>query len=275
MKEYLWTRDGCRLQYQSSYQHSKQNWLFLPGGPGLGSESLAELTELLNGKIPGAIWHVDLPNDGSNILPDKPISSWKSVLLQAIAAFENVILVAHSSLGMFAQTMPELEKLLHGLVLMGSAPDASWQKRLAEYVKDTRDKATIEAEKDYINHASNESLRNLLILEAKNCFISEKSLIKGKDLIKRLPINHSASEEAAKNFDSENYQATWIPEKINTLIINGSNDLITPIDLFINNPRYQRKNILIKEIPAAGHYSWFENPSAVVAAFQAFAANSM
>ncbi len=68
MKEYLWALDGGRLQYQSFYKNSDINWLFLPGGPGLGSEALTDLTGLLRDKIPGVIWHFDLPNDGSNIL---------------------------------------------------------------------------------------------------------------------------------------------------------------------------------------------------------------
>ncbi len=38
---------------------------------------------------------------------------------------------AHSTLAMFVQTMPELEDTLHGLVLMGTAPDATWQQKFA------------------------------------------------------------------------------------------------------------------------------------------------
>ncbi len=35
MKQYLWTLDGGRLQFQSAHNNSEINWLFLPGGPGL------------------------------------------------------------------------------------------------------------------------------------------------------------------------------------------------------------------------------------------------
>ena len=133
MKQYLWTLNGARLQYQSAHNNGDTNWLFMPGGPGLGSEALTGLTEIVKDKIPGVIWHFDLPNDGSNNLKDQPISDWRASLIQAITAFERVILVAHSSLGMYVQTMPELEAMLHGLVLIGSAPDASWQNTFAEY----------------------------------------------------------------------------------------------------------------------------------------------
>lgn len=268
MKQYLWTSDGGRLQYQSASQSNAINWLFLPGGPGLGSEALAGLTQLLKNKIPGVIWHFDLPNDGSNILSDKPISNWRSALIQAITAFDKVILVAHSTPGMYVQTMPELETLLHGLVLIGSAPDASWQKQFGEYCKNNMTSAIEEAEVEYMENPTNKSLRELLIASAQNCFVTEKSLEEGKSLIKRIPVNYAASEQAEKSFDSDNYQATWVPKKVPTLIMAGSNDYITPLDLFQKNKDYQNENIMLKEIAGAGHYPWFENPDDIVKAFE-------
>ncbi len=267
MKEYLWTFDGGRLQYQSSHETSMINWLFLPGGPGLGSEALAGLTQLLKDKIPGVIWHLDLPNDGSNTLIDKPITHWRSAINQAVKAFEKVILVAHSTPGMYVQTMPELEKLLYGCVLIGSAPNAEWQKTFEEYCKHNTDAHIASAEKEYINNPNNENLRRLLIAAAKYCFVTEKSLQEGKELFSKIPINHSANEQSSKFFDSEKYQATWIP-KINTLITSGSKDHITPLHFYSNNPEYKKSNILVHEIPGAGHYPWYENPNEVVNIFQ-------
>jgi pimeloyl-ACP methyl ester carboxylesterase len=269
MKEYLWTSDGGRLQYQSFYEDSTINWLFLPGGPGLGSEALAGLTQLLKDKISGVIWHLDLPNDGSNISKDKPITNWRSAIIQAVKSLEKVILVAHSTPGMFVQTMPELEKLLYGCVLIGSAPNASWQKTFEEYCKKNTDDNITSAEKNYIDNPNNESLRRLLIAAAKHCFVNEESLEKGKELFSKIPVNHSASEQASKCFDSEKYLATWIP-KINTLITTGSEDHITPLHLYSNNMEYKQQNILIREISGAGHYPWYENPVEVTKAFQDF-----
>lgn len=270
MKQYLWTLDGGRLQYQSSHNPGAINWLFFPGGPGLGSEALTGLTGLVKQKIPGVIWHFDLPNDGSNVLQDKPISNWRTALNQAIAAFDNVILVAHSTPAMYVQTMPELEDSLAGLVLIGTAPDASWQKIFADYAKAHTTAAITAAEKDYIEHPHDETLRKLLITAAKHCFVTEQSLLDGQALFRSLPINHAANELAAQAFDAEKYKATWIPQNLNTLIMAGSSDHITPFSLFKSNRDYQRKNILMKEVPGAGHYPWFENPSGVVDAFVEF-----
>lgn len=269
MKEFLWTLDGARLQYQSLCKNGSINWLFLPGGPGLGSEALAGLTQLSKDKIPGVIWHLDLPNDGSNIIKDKPILNWRSAIIQAVKALEKVILVAHSTSGMFIQTMPELENLLYGCVFISSAPNASWQNYFEEYRKKNMDANIVSAEKEYIDNPNNESLRRLLIVEAKHCFVTEESLKKGKELISKIPVNHYANEQASKCFDSEKYHATWIP-KINTLITTGSNDYITPLHLYANNSVYKQENLLIREISGAGHYPWYENPIEVVAAFQDF-----
>jgi pimeloyl-ACP methyl ester carboxylesterase len=191
-------------------------------------------------------------------------------LIQAITAFEKVILVAHSTPGMYVQTMPELEKLLHGLVLIGSAPDASWQKTFEEHCKKNTDSIIFDAEQEYIKNPNNESLRKLLIAAAKFCFVTEKSLKEGKELFMKIPVNHAASDQASNSFNSEQYQATWIPKTVNTLITTGSSDHITPLTLFQNNKKYQRTNILLKEILGAGHYPWFENPAQVVYAFQQF-----
>ena len=267
MKPYLWTLDGGRLHYQSAYKTSEVNWMFVPGGPGFGSEALSGLTQLIKDKIPGVIWHFDFPNDGSNILQDKSILNWHISLTQAINALDKVILVAHSTPGMFVQTMPELENVLHGLVLIGSAPDASWQNSFGEYCKTNRDPMIVEAENNYTENPNNETLRKLLISAAKNCFVTEKSLLEGRELFRRIPINHCANELVSKIFDSENYKATWVPQKVPTLITTGSNDHITPLSLFTDNKMYQSDNILIKEISGAGHYPWFENPNEVVHAF--------
>lgn len=270
MKPCLWTSDGGRLQSQSAHNNSRINWLFLPGGPGLGSEALAGLTGLLKDRIPGAIWHFDLPNDGSNILMGKPISNWCESLIQAITTFEKVILVAHSTPGMYVQTVTELEEMLHGLVLVGSAPDASWETLFEEYRKNNADPAITELEKEYIENPCNESLRKLLTAAAKHCFTNEQSLIDGKALFQQIPVNHGASKWSSENFNSENYKAEWVPQQVPTLIIAGSNDCITSLELFKKNAMYARDNILIDEIDGAGHYPWFENPDETLRAFEKF-----
>jgi len=62
----MFTRSGVHM-VQHRVNRGDLNWLFLPGGPGLGSESLHELVAAV--QTPGTSWLVDLPGDGSNIDP--------------------------------------------------------------------------------------------------------------------------------------------------------------------------------------------------------------
>src|SRR5215217_5225721 len=66
MTETRFTPSGVRLRRHSS-RPGDLNWLLLPGGPGIGSESLQELADAID--VPGAVWLVDLPGDGSNLAP--------------------------------------------------------------------------------------------------------------------------------------------------------------------------------------------------------------
>ena len=105
-KSYLWTSLKARLQLIATKPGANFNWVFLAGGPGLGSESLAPLTELLN--LSGSMWNLDLPGDGSNLTFDDQeyFSHWSEALVEAISALDQVILVAHSTGGMYALATP-------------------------------------------------------------------------------------------------------------------------------------------------------------------------
>jgi pimeloyl-ACP methyl ester carboxylesterase len=130
-KKYLWTKLKARLQLIRTTPGANLNWLFLAGGPGLGSDSF---TQLLN--LPGAMWNLDLPGDGSNVTTNDSeyFSHWSEALVEAVGTLDNVILVAHSTGGMYALATPALEKIVTGLVLMDSAPDSSWQQVFMEFV---------------------------------------------------------------------------------------------------------------------------------------------
>jgi pimeloyl-ACP methyl ester carboxylesterase len=135
VKTCLQTPSGARLQLVRNSDGKNLHWLFLPGGPGLGSESLGLLLNIL--QLPGTMWRVDLPGDGSNTTSSnyESFSHWPSALIEAISKFEHVILVAHSTGGMYALSTPEIENFLGGLILLGSAPDAGWQISFEETIK--------------------------------------------------------------------------------------------------------------------------------------------
>ena len=102
------------------------DWLFLPGGPGIGSESLLELVDTLD--VPGTRWLVDLPGDGANTdppgAPDDPFAVWPQVVVEAAQAVPRPVFTGHSTGGMYLLSTPALEPLLAGLVLLSTAPNA-------------------------------------------------------------------------------------------------------------------------------------------------------
>lgn len=269
-KNYLWNKYGLRLQFIKSQRGGAWNWLFLPGGPGLGSESLAHLTAFLD--LPGTVWHIDLPGDGSNTSENniESFKSWPLALEDVVGALEGVILVGHSSGGMFALSLPSLEKKLSGLVLIDSAPDSSWQRCLAEMLQSSPIAELERLDKLYRAQPDNELLKKLTVAAAPYFFI-KKDLQRGEQLLQELPYNYETCNWAAQHFDAD-YQAKWVPQELCTLIIAGSEDRMTPISLFKERADFNRAHILIKEIEKAGHFPWIENPRAVARAFSEFLA---
>lgn len=267
-KNFLWARLKSRLQLVNNQRSCSYHWLFLPGGPGLGSESLSELTQIL--QLPGTMWHLDLPGDGSNITTNNSeyFSHWSVALVEAVKAFDKVILVAHSTGGMQALATPRLEELLAGLVLMDSAPDTSWQNIFMKYVKQHPIPKVEKLQKIYNENPNNEVLKQLIVASAPYLFTTS-GLKKDISFLEKLPINYQTCEWSAQHFDST-YKAKWIPKNIPTLILGGSEDCITPLRLFAQSPDFQRDNIFIREIKDAGHYPWIENPEQVILTFKEY-----
>ncbi len=255
----FWTASRARLQWVRTQEGENWNWIFLPGGPGLGSESLLPLINILH--LPGTVWRLDLPGDGSNIEQGAAIRHWAKALLEAADSLENVIMIGHSRGGMFLLSLPELEKKIKGLILLDAAPDNSWQEEFASRITHSDSPE----EEDYKNHPSNETLRKFVLAGAPYMFTKE-GLAKGLRSLEGLPYNHEAIQWTLKHFDP-GYSAKWIPQTMPTLILSGSEDLATPLKLFSRKQEYHRSNISLVEINNAGHFPWIENPAAVANAF--------
>jgi len=262
-KTLFWTPSGARLQLVRTLAGKNLNWIFLPGGPGLGSESLIPLLDIL--QLPGTMWRLDLPGDGSNTTHGT-ISQWAPALLEAAGAFENVIMVGHSRGGMFLLSLPKLEKKIKGLVLLDTAPDKTWQKEFASRIIHS----ALPEETNYYHHPSDETLKGFVLAGARYMFTQEW-MEKGTKSLENLPYNHQAIQWTQKHFDPT-YSAKWIPKQIPTLILAGSEDLATPLKLFAQKKEYHRSNIMMREIRNAGHFPWIENPVDVAAAFKEYCA---
>ena len=263
------TPSGVRLR-RHSQREGDFNWLLLPGGPGIGSESLIELADAL--AVPGAIWLVDLPGDGSNRnapgAPADPFVQWPQVVVEAAEALPNVIFAGHSTGGMYLLATAGLEPHIRGLVLLDTAPDASWH---AHYVAMTQrhplpdvDAAAAIYEAD----RRDENIAAIAVASAPWNFTSA-GLSAGRALLARMPYNNAAVDWSDAHFDHV-YFARWWPASLPVLIMAGAEDRIVWQGGW-DEPRFHGANVQFATIPGAGHFPWVENARAVAEAFDAFA----
>ncbi|MCX4083911.1 hypothetical protein N7281_03385 [Rickettsia hoogstraalii] len=108
----------------------KLNWLFLPGGPGMGANYLIDFVSKLD--LQGSLYIGDFPRDGDNRNTEEiSYEDWKAGLIEVINRLAPCILVTHSFSGMFSLTIDNLENILTGLVIMSSTPNNPWTKETA------------------------------------------------------------------------------------------------------------------------------------------------
>ncbi|WP_198670282.1 alpha/beta fold hydrolase [Dyella sp. C9] len=256
--------------------HSKRgdhlNWLLLPGGPGIGSESLHELADAM--AVPGQIWLVDLPGDGSNTLhdDDDPYSQWPQVLVEAAQVLPNAVYVGHSTGGMYLLATPQLHGLVRGLALLDTAPDASWHPA---YVEMTRKYPLPAFEQAAVAYAEEKSIGNLTTLAVSSAEwnFTADALEVGRALLARMPYNSAAVEWSDACFD-HSYRAAWWPTDIPVLRLWGDRDRIVTQRGW-SAPKYNTPNVMVRPIARAGHFPWIDNPGEVAEAFSTFARRVM
>ncbi|MFT3774219.1 MAG: alpha/beta hydrolase [Minicystis sp.] len=263
------TPSGVRLRRQSDGPGAL-SWLLLPGGPGIGSESLQELAGAL--EVPGSIWLVDLPGDGSNRsppgAPEDVFAVWPSAVVEAAQAVPNPVFVGHSTGGMYLLATPELAPYLKGLALLDTAPDASWHPR---YVEMTRAWPLPEVEAAAAVYEADRRDANIAAVAVASApwNFTPVGLEAGRELLARMPYNSKAVDWSDAHFDHV-YAARWWPTDIPVLRLAGAEDRIVWQGGW-EQPRFRTPNVIERSIPGAGHFPWIENPGAVRAAFSDFA----
>ncbi len=270
--KYLYDENHTRYQLVKSQPGQVMvNWLFLPGGPGVDSSCFLDLIKEM--QVPGNFWLVDLIFNGSNepyeFTSHSVYESWGEFLLSAVSKFDNPILVGHSFGGYFPLFFPQLENLLKGFVILNSVPtlnSALFSKYAAEHSLPSLSEATAR----FINTPTREALKELYLLEALYFFAPQNRAKGIEQIVEKLdfciPTEHWWYTEGAKTYS----EIKWIPEKTPTLIIGGSDDLITPLDIFEQDLRFIRDNIRIMRVPNAGHFPWVEKPDVINEVFASF-----
>lgn len=265
MEDLRFTASGVRLRKHSA-RSGELNWLLLPGGPGIGSESLEDLAAALT--VPGTIWLVDLPGDGSNREPpgigSDPFTLWPQVLLEAALILPEAVFVGHSTGGMYLLATPELADHVRGLALLDTAPDCDWHPRFVEMATNHPLPAVDAASAIYEADRRDENIAAVAVASAEWNFTAA-GLDKGRELLARMPYNSAAVDWSEANFDHV-YRATWWPRDLPVLVLAGADDRIVWQGGW-NEPRFHTSNARYRQVSDAGHFPWIENPAAVAAAF--------
>jgi pimeloyl-ACP methyl ester carboxylesterase len=265
----FWTRSGVRLRRRGS-RSGTPHWLLLPGGPGIGSDSLEELVDTAD--LPGTAWLVDLPGDGSNrdapgAGPD-PYAQWPTVLLEAARAVPDPVFVGHSTGGMYLLSTPALAQVLRGMVLISSAPDAGWREGFLATVRAHPLPEVDAATAAYEREPTDEHLARLAVASAPWNFPAP-TLEVGAALLARMPYHGGAVAWSAEHFDDD-YRASWWPERLPCLVVSGSDDRIVDQSAW-QRPQFAGRHVLHRTIRGGGHWPWLDAPEQVRGAFADFA----
>ncbi|MER8096804.1 alpha/beta fold hydrolase [Streptomyces goshikiensis] len=187
-------------------------------------------------------------------------------MAEAAEALDEVVMVGHSTGGMFLLSVPELEDRLAGGALISSAPHAGWRTAFAEWAESHPIPTLGEAATACGQDPSDETL-HALTLAATEWNLTPGALAAGRALLEDLPYCHAAVAWADTHVD-ETYQARWKPaDTLPTLVISGSEDHVVDQDLWQADPAFNRPHVLRRTIDGAAHFPWVENPRAVGAAF--------
>ena len=185
-----------------------------------------------------------------------------------IKKFQNPILVGHSCGGQIPLLFNELENHLKGLVLLNSSP-CLWLEEAVKFAKENNLPDLSEDMKEFTAKPNQETF-NKALYACSPYYFSPQHLERGRQFLEKIPFAFEPAVWWQRKATEIAYSATWIPQKVKTLIISGENDGIIPFALFEKDERFQRENIEKFFIKNAGHFPWIEEPEKVKALFKEF-----
>jgi pimeloyl-ACP methyl ester carboxylesterase len=252
---------------QIKVSDEKLNWLFLPGGLGMGSEYLVNFVEQL--RLAENLYVGDFPGDGSNRNIDNiTYDILKNGLIEVIRELSPCILVTHSFSGMLALTIPELENIAEGLVIMNSGPNNSWINELNVTQQKNNLPNILDDTVRFYKNPTDKNLHKLFI--ACIPYLFHPSEIKsGQEIIENSSFNANSRLWADQYFHPT-YKNTWIPKTLPTLIIGSTNDNLLPSLLFEREKAFIKENIKIVTLNQTGHFPWITHLELINKLFENF-----
>ncbi len=268
MANYLYDADQVRYELYQINPGKSYNWLFFPGGPGADSCYLRSLVDEL--KLPGNVWLIDMPGNGSNHCKEHTddFDRWLDLFPQVVAKFENPIVVGHSFGGMLPLLYPDLENFLAGCVILNSSPCA-WAEEAQAYAKQFQLPDLTQDMQAFVQNPNQETFHAALGA-CMPYYFPKATLEKGSKIFSQVPVHYRPAVWGQIKSAEGKLTARWVPQKVATLIIGSKYDCICPFTLFKRDERFHRPNIRLTFIEDAGHFPWIENPNFVRRAFDDF-----
>lgn len=265
MQSYLYDENHTRFQLVKSVSGNQEiNFVFLPGGPGVDSSCFNDLVKCMD--VPGNYWLIDLPFNGTNepqsVNSENICQQWDRFLVDAIKRFENPVLIGHSFGGYLPLFCPELEDVLRGLIILNSVPTLH-SELFAKYAKENDLPSLSEAQTEFVQKPSLDTMHKLYMLESYYFFSSKNRMLGVEKVINKLEYCISTEHWWYVKGFVHYSEIKWVPQKVPTLIVGGTDDNITPLEIFSSSPQFQKNNIKMINIDAAGHFPWIEQPEKI------------
>jgi len=270
-QHYFFDGDGVRYQLYQTNGEKNYNWLFFPGGPGGDSCYLGSLIDEL--QLPGNVWLIDFPGNGSNTNSSYTdnFDGWFELFPKVVKQFKNPIVVGHSFGGMLPLLYPELETTLKGIVVLNSTPALSHEEAEA-YAKQFDLPDLIDGMQGFIQNPNQDTF-NAALNACMPYYFPKETLEKGSKFLSQVPFAYLPAVWGQVRAAEGKLSAKWVSQQLPIMIIGAKYDCMCPFSLFKNDQRFQQPNIKLVYIENGGHCPWIENPIAVRQAFEQFNAS--
>jgi len=261
----IYYQHDFRLELVSQTAQDPQ-WLFFPGGPGLGAEYLRAFAQQL--KLPGSVYLIDFPKDGTNTAGELSLDSWGNGLIALLKTFTAPIIVTHSFSAMYLLLLSAIEPLLQGLVLMNTTVSNSFFEHVARMQQRHNLPDLAPAAMQYHLNPKLETYKIFWETYKHYCY-TPAELTLGEEMMHHFAYNSLAYYFAIEHI-YPNYHSRWVPQQVLTMTIASEHDFICPPNAFIENEEFTGAHIINKLILQAGHCPWLLHQEQVTACFAEF-----